>query len=244
MRVVFISDIHGSNFWEPIVSHALINNTQIVFLGDYVDSHDNIPLSKILSNLKEIIKAKRKYPQLITLLLGNHDCQYIYDDIIHPRYDEKLYKDKQKIKPVFDKNVDLFDIAWGYQNPQSNMYTLATHAGVTQEYWNLYIDNKYKKDPNTVIYKAWQGTTYHHEILNNLKLIKNFMWMIGPSRKGWDVCGSPIWEDSSWVFRNPLKEVNQIFSHTKDLSPRFKIVKNNFLLCIETFSGNSVEIDL
>ena len=51
------------------------NYDKVVFLGDYVDS---FTISNIASyeNLKDIIRLKKRDPNKVVLLLGNHDIQY------------------------------------------------------------------------------------------------------------------------------------------------------------------------
>lgn len=59
--MLVIGDIHGSKFWKNIVNQHL-DEDYIVFVGDYVDSHNAMSNTKMLKNLLDIIKFKEKYP--------------------------------------------------------------------------------------------------------------------------------------------------------------------------------------
>ena len=78
MKLLVIPDVHGIDTWRSQVANAIISSdTHIVFLGDYVDSFVADAWT-IFENLKDIIEFKVKYPEKVTLLLGNHDYAYIY----------------------------------------------------------------------------------------------------------------------------------------------------------------------
>ena len=72
-RIIAIGDLHGKDCWKKINP---ADYSHIIFMGDYVDSL-TIPPNKVLENLRELIRFKRKYYSKVTLLLGNHDMQYI-----------------------------------------------------------------------------------------------------------------------------------------------------------------------
>lgn len=78
MKHAIIGDLHGRDNWRDIYSRAF---DKIVFLGDYVNS-DTFSDAAILENPERIINLKKKYPEKIVLLLGNHDVQYLH----FPRY--------------------------------------------------------------------------------------------------------------------------------------------------------------
>ena len=99
IQILLIPDVHGRHFWKGPVKETLENtNAKIVFLGDYLDvypqeftemygfkldvyteeNYDKIYklLDDTVDMFGEIIELKKKYPERITLLVGNHDCGY------------------------------------------------------------------------------------------------------------------------------------------------------------------------
>ena len=92
--ITIIPDIHGRVFWKKAVDSASKDDT-IVFLGDNLDMYwvDSIDFQK--SN-----------PERVVLLLGNHDCEYMYSrNVCDCRSDRKNY---DIIQSLFRDNWKLF----------------------------------------------------------------------------------------------------------------------------------------
>lgn len=209
-KVTFIGDIHGRDGWIDIVNDALLHFNHVVFLGDYVDSFNIRPVL-IKHNLEAIIGFKIQNPDNVTLLLGNHDWAYLYD---HHRISGFQWQMWQEYKKIFRDNIDLFDVAWGYTNPRTKKYTLATHAGLTYKYWNQVVLPKLK-NPEDKLYKLVEGNPENyqiHEILNFMKGGDD-MWKVGSMRGGVGT-PSPIWADYLELLDDPYPEMNQVFGHT------------------------------
>jgi predicted phosphodiesterase len=75
MKTVTIGDTHGAEVAD-VVGEIIDDHDKFIFVGDYVDSffYDNVTMKK---NLLDIIELKKKYPEKIVLLWGNHDIQYL-----------------------------------------------------------------------------------------------------------------------------------------------------------------------
>ena len=73
-KIIVLGDIHGRTVWKDIIDKEQPN--QVIFLGDYVSTHECISESDQVSNLLEILRFKDLYPETI-LLLGNHDLQHL-----------------------------------------------------------------------------------------------------------------------------------------------------------------------
>jgi predicted phosphodiesterase len=68
-RVIFVGDTHGDlEASRKVIKNYLKEGNKIVFLGDYVDRG---PLSK--ENLDFLLDQRKKYPNQIYLLQGNHE---------------------------------------------------------------------------------------------------------------------------------------------------------------------------
>lgn len=74
MKIVVLGDIHGRTVWKDIIDKE--QPDQVIFLGDYVSTHDCVSESDQVSNLLEILRFKDHHPETI-LLRGNHDLQHL-----------------------------------------------------------------------------------------------------------------------------------------------------------------------
>lgn len=74
MKTIVIGDIHGRSIWKDIVNQ---DYDQVVFLGDYFDTHEDISPSEQINNFNQIMHFARKNPKKVVLLVGNHDFHYM-----------------------------------------------------------------------------------------------------------------------------------------------------------------------
>ena len=70
MKILIVPDTHGRDFWKvPNIEEY----DKIIFLGDYLDHYpDESTHEHDIENFKDIIEFKKKYPDKVILLLGNH----------------------------------------------------------------------------------------------------------------------------------------------------------------------------
>ena len=73
MKTVVLGDIHGRSCWKNIVAKE--NADKVVFLGDYVSTHESISEEEQINNLEDILNYKEANPDKVILLRGNHDNQ-------------------------------------------------------------------------------------------------------------------------------------------------------------------------
>ena len=209
-KFLIIGDIHGHDTWGDIANEALIKFQKIIFVGDYVDSFNISPVL-IKQNLEAIIGFKIQHPDDVTLLLGNHDVAYIDGHHGTSGFKWQMWQDYKKI---FNDNYDLFQVAWGYENSKTKKYTLATHAGLTLNFYNRYI-KKQLLDESSRLYELTEGhglTTPLHTILNFMRHDEN-LWRVGSVRGGVGTPG-PLWADYQELLEDPYTGINQIFGHT------------------------------
>ncbi|MFW6281304.1 MAG: metallophosphoesterase [bacterium] len=236
MRVTFFGDTHGNSDWEEPLRNAIKYSDKIVFLGDYVDSF-HVSNKEQHDNLLKLINYKKKYSDKIILLLGNHDVAYIHEFEGISGYNKLKSID---FRDIFRKNFDLFDIAWGYEN-SDNQYTLATHAGLTNNFLHRCLI-EYNKDITSK--KEVVNRTEIANFLNEyVKNKKDLLWEVGRHRGGVSRAPSIIWCDINELFNDRYENINQIFGHTPSFAPIIKKEIDNYqhslILCLDVYLNKS-----
>jgi predicted phosphodiesterase len=195
MKLIAIGDIHGREVWNEIVKHEQ-DCDQIVFIGDYFDSKENIPASLQIDNFKDICDLKRNSPDKVTLLFGNHDWHYL-------RTSQETYSGFQQwhktdISEVIHQAIseDLLQMAFVHDK------YLFSHAGVTKTWL---ANNGYESGPVD-------------EFINSLfKYQPNrFRFTAGEnmSEVGDDITQSPIWVRERSLLEDGVVEFIQVVGHT------------------------------
>jgi len=137
MKHIAIGDIHGRDSWQRVNTKLY---EKVIFLGDYVDSHTLSDFT-ILENFKKIISLKKRNPEKVILLLGNHDVHYLH----YPRFECSGFRKtmQPELSALFRRNADLFQVAY-----QKDNY-LFTHAGVTNNWYGEILRSPSSMSPQT-----------------------------------------------------------------------------------------------
>lgn len=206
MEITCIGDIHGRKNWIDIVKEN--SNSNFIFLGDYVDpySNESISVNSSIKNLIKIIDFKKENSNKVSLLIGNHDAQYLF----HPNFrTNSLSKGKylQKLLDLYQENKNLFQFAI-----QKDKY-LFTHAGLSNEWFNEHF--------RLLKYFGLDDDMSNLAITLN-KIGKDLKWKvelgtISYYRGGKDDFGGPLWADSVELGQNHLTGFHQIVGHNKIL---------------------------
>jgi len=141
---------------------------------------------------------KKKYPDKIILLYGNHDIQYSH----YPNYRCSGFQQRNHLDymKLFQDNLDLFQMSYQIDN------TLWSHAGVHIAWYNEYIKEYHDNNPEMTL----------SNILNNdFDNQKSYMFNIGKMRSGFSDVGGPLWLDRRQLWNKPLPGYHQIVGHTK-----------------------------
>ena len=121
MKTLVVGDIHGRRIWKDILDRE--QPDRVVFLGDYVASHEDISGEEQISNLLEILDLKEKNPETVFLLRGNHDMQHLsYHWAECSGYDFLVARDMPK-----DRFLELTQ--WTVVD--DGLKTVFSHAGVS-----------------------------------------------------------------------------------------------------------------
>lgn len=218
MRIVSFGDIHGRDAWKSALSYWRPDEEEtcidlydyIIFIGDYVDSFV-VPDNIILNNLMEIIELKKKYPEKVILLWGNHEIQYLFGTKRHgcSGYRTSMWS---SLNVLFKENRNLFQFAFQIDN------YIWTHAGISNEWFDLnIIQKKYIVRDNE--YVTYLPIDKNDEIVD----ILNFCFEAGHQHifdcspninGGYDKTSGPLWAAKMETYKSPLIGYHQIVGHT------------------------------
>lgn len=124
MKTVVLGDIHGRTIWKDIIAKE--QPDQVIFLGDYVSTHDNITNEQQIDNFKEIIKYKDEHPDSTILLRGNHDMQHLG---YYWAACSGLFPRVQEVMMTL-KDIYLSHTQWIYINDD----VIFSHAGISKDW--------------------------------------------------------------------------------------------------------------
>jgi predicted phosphodiesterase len=126
-RIQVFGDLHGTEKWQTLLDTSA---DKIVFLGDYVDSHDKrISNRQIINNLCDLLLLKTDYADKVVLLWGNHDVAYFRPDVFSCSGSRIDCSYGAAVHELLETNQELFQAA--YQQEKC----LFTHAGLTRRFW-------------------------------------------------------------------------------------------------------------
>lgn len=125
-KILVLGDIHGRTCWVDIIEKE--NPDKVIFLGDYVSTHENISSNQQCSNLEDILNYKEANPDKVILLRGNHDIQHLgYSWAECSGYSRSVSRYMMSIKDRF-----LADTQWVYV--KGNI--IFSHAGISKTWFN------------------------------------------------------------------------------------------------------------
>lgn len=135
MKTIVFGDIHGRTVWKEILEKE--QPDKVVFLGDYVSTHEGISSQQQIDNLMEILALKEQEPQRYVLLRGNHDMQHL-----GYRWAECSGLDREVRRIMYQLAFCqrfLDATQWLYETSAGSQRILCSHAGVSQV-WMEYCD--------------------------------------------------------------------------------------------------------
>ena len=220
-KIIIISDIHGNSCWLDIYTNEMeLNNNKIddllfIFQGDYFDSFTYTAL-ECLENFRSILKFKKKHPENVILLYGNHDHHYNID-IVSQRYSgfQPLFCDV--VKNELRAAINNREIVLAHR--ESNF--LFTHAGVSKT-WLYNAFNTMYLSPSDLVerlneYLIYQPFIYNFQ--NDPSDVKN---------TGNSIISSPIWIRPEALQKDCYMPYVQIVGHTRDNEIR---INNHLIVC-------------
>ena len=125
MKTIVFGDIHGRTVWKDIVKQE--KPDRVIFMGDYVSSHDNIPEVQQISNLQDILEFKKNFEGEVIMLRGNHDLQHLeYKGFECCCFCPSVYIYMNEVKEEF-----LNATQWVYVMDD----LVFSHAGISKKFW-------------------------------------------------------------------------------------------------------------
>jgi len=231
--MLVIGDIHGSKFWKNIVNQHL-DEDYIVFVGDYVDSHNAMSNTKMLKNLLDIIKFKEKYPDKVKLLLGNHDIHYYF---LNSSYRGSGFNFDMmfEFNTIFKNKKHLFQVAFMYNN------TIVSHAGITNRLYQS-VESDYKD----ALDLGWGDGDEHNTIADKFNFLFNisskYLFYIGDERGGLDPFSGIFWAGMKELCEDYLVGYNQVIGHTHLAEKTIKNYDDITLTFIDTGNENAYHL--
>lgn len=244
MKIFTTGDIHGQDSWKYLEDiYDLHSSEEIktpkfdkyIFLGDYTDSF-NVPNNVIYSNFIDIINLKKKYPDHVVLLLGNHELHYLFD---FKKYRCSGFRPEMEVdlKELLKSNIDLFQASYRVNK------VIWSHAGIT----NWWYRTKYEK---VLDLPEYSSIGFTDDISLNLNLMLQHeieeLFIVGNSRGGYNRTGGPFWADKSELMHDPLPEYTQVVGHSPIKSVTVHILAQNSLIfcdCLH-FKDEGFEIEV
>lgn len=218
MKVLAIGDIHGRNVWKKM---DFENYDAVVFVGDYLDSRENLLDKVILKNLDELIQLQGSYKH-VHFLIGNHDLQYndIQFNCSVSGYRESYSTRARKL---------LKKLNWKFAVEFDNV--LYTHAGLLRKFYDLF-------------------SVSNSNIAESINIFGNenkelFLYSISSKRGGSAEAGSPVWCDYDELLEeeNPIL-INQVFGHTATKGGRIAFKGQFYRQCIDILSKSPMAYEI
>jgi predicted MPP superfamily phosphohydrolase len=197
MKITAIGDIHGRDFWKNFIEEP---TDQIVFVGDYFDPYDFwITSEEEIENFKAIISFKREKPDLVTLLIGNHDYHYLHG--VNQHYSRYNKSAATAITEVLEDALDMMQVCYVYKD------VIFNHAGLTKTWCrNNNIDlNNLEQSLNGKFVEDRQAFGFVYWIEDH---------------NGSDVRQSPLWVRPPQLLSDKVDGYKQVVGHTRQPSHR------------------------
>lgn len=203
-----LGDPHGR--WNPIeqIYNKELPN-EVIILGDYFDSFDIDSYAQVecyenILNLRE--KHLRKYNEGFYMLIGNHDMHYMDESFGRCSGWNYLTSSWAGYLLWRDRDKEILQIVYIDEINK----TIYSHAGVTMNWFQKWINSHNLTDINTIESKAFQ-----------------FTYKNGGDYYGSSSWNSPLWVRPEGLAKSPYTEWNngngiiwsQVFGHTEPQAP-------------------------
>lgn len=210
MKTLIFGDIHGRPIWRDIIEKE--KPDRVIFLGDYVSTHELISSEQQIEELEGILEYKEQNKDTVILLRGNHDIQHLgYYWAECSGYDRAIgrYMSSEEAR-----NRYLADTQWIYID--NDLKTIFSHAGVSETWLKEFAEP-------AVIGKI--GSQYDDGSID-LEILLDHINDLEPSEifgftpdNYFDMCGTSKTQPPTWIRPETLCMCNvvgwdQVVGHT------------------------------
>lgn len=146
MKYLIIGDIHGRPFWKDAIEQE--SPDMVIFLGDYVTTHELYTPEQQLEQLELIMQYKESHPDNVIMLRGNHDLDGL------GYYWARCYPSAVDVQAKMNKDTDFGQrflnlTQWCYVFEVAGKPTICAHAGISTK-WLSNILNMNDFDPAAI----------------------------------------------------------------------------------------------
>lgn len=218
-KIVVLGDIHGRRVWKDILEKE--SPDKVIFLGDYVSSHEGIDAWMQLDNLYAILNY-RSCEKI--LLRGNHDMQHLcYYWARCSGFDRYVADEMYDIKPQF-----LSRTRWAHQEIIGGKKVIFSHAGISSAWMKGVIRVVDIEQPNWI------------DELNRICPSERFGFNGDPGDYDGDSPMQPCtWIRPNSLIKNWIDGYTQIVGHTPhDAVKKLKVNENDSLWLCDALANN------
>ena len=208
MKTIVFGDIHGRTEWYDIVQAE--NPDKVIFLGDYVSTHEDISSDQQCGNLEDIMNFKECEPDRVVMLFGNHDLQHLgYYWAECSGLDRGVYRwmSSKDVANRFLKCTQAIYI-------QDNL--LFSHAGVSKVWWNA----------------QFMGEPTAENLLKLNEIEPCEIYAFTPERysdwSGESTTQPPVWIRPTSLLKSHIEGWDQVVGHTRLNRPGNVLEGNRF----------------
>lgn len=208
MKILVLGDIHGRPIWREIIEKETPD--QVIFLGDFITSHDGYTDEQQIEELRAALEYKSKHPNTI-ILRGNHDMDGLgyYWAQCFPSVSKYIRERMDKSKSLGKQFLEASQ--WIHIAQVGDRKVIFAHAGVTSDWMEQIL----KVDISTPekLHEALVG-------INDLEPSEKFAFTGG----FWDSRGTDPQQSCTWIRPATLCEHNvpgydQVVGHTPFMIP-------------------------
>lgn len=242
MKTLVLGDIHGRRIWKDLIEKE--NPDRVIFLGDYVSTHEGISSDQQIEELYAILDYKENNPDKVILLRGNHDMQHLgYYWARCSGLNQEVYR-YMSTEDVRGWYLSLTQ--WIYIDEE--LKTIFSHAGISQ-IWLEDVE-KYLKRHRGSQYD--DGTIDEEVVLDCINSIEPCELFGFISNNPFDMCGESETQPPTWIRPYTLATCNilgwdQVVGHTpqRDISKMSQNCKGKQTLwfCDSLGFGNYLVIE-
>jgi len=204
MKIIIISDIHGSDNWKRVIPYK-DQFDKIVVLGDEFDSWTN-KWPNQMDNALDLIKFKTLNSEKVDLCWSNHATSYFLREQCSGFQPERFID----IKEFYDKNQNLYDAIYIYDN------WVFSHAGISKAWMKSC------------------GIKNIRKINRLFRERPNYFRWVGPNGYGDNDNEGPFWIRPISLLKNSIKKYHQCVGHTEGNDPRMLIQDKQIFVFADT----------